>query len=58
MPAKYPSVTIRIDQHLLEQVDLYAHQASQTRSQYIKWAIVRAIDADEQVWEFDTTEAL
>ncbi len=58
MSAKYPSVTIRIDQHLLEQVDLYAHQASQTRSQYIKWAIVRAIDADEQVWEFDTTEAL
>lgn len=55
---KYPSITIRIPQELLDKVDMYAHQASQTRSQYVKWAIVRAIDADEQVWEFDTTEAL
>ena len=49
MTSKYPSVTIRIDQDLLEAVDRYAQLSNQSRSQYIKDAIIHALEVDQEL---------
>jgi metal-responsive CopG/Arc/MetJ family transcriptional regulator len=40
---KYPTITFRVDQALLDEIDLYAEWRLMSRSEYIKAAIMREV---------------
>lgn len=53
MTSKYPSVTIRIDQTMLNRIDEHALDRNISRSEYIKRAIKQAIELDDDAWSED-----
>ena len=53
MTHKYPSVTIRIHQTMLDRLDEHASDLNISRSEYIKQAIKQAIESDDDAWSED-----